>query len=196
MAIFGLILIGFLDRHDAARYAELARPIERVIERNLALALDVQTNQLLTGIDHFLLLITDQYEGPPPRLPLRRLVAPAFSSLPSITFIGVTDERGDVVESLQEFAPTNISDREFFKSHLQADTHKLLISSPVLGRVSGRWAITITRRINKQDGSFGGLVAISLEPRYLTQLFETTSLGSSDVMSLVLTDGIRCLAAA
>jgi len=66
----------------------------------------------------------------------------------------------------------------------------LLISSPVLGRVSGRWAITITRRINKHDGSFGGIVAISLEPRYLTQLFETTSLGSSDVMSLVLTNGI------
>lgn len=83
-------------------------------------------------------------------MPLRRLVASAFPSLPSITLIGVIDERGDVVESLQEFAPTNIIDREFFKTHLQADTQRLLISSPVLGRVSGRWAITITRRINKR----------------------------------------------
>ena len=85
-------------------------------------------------------------------MPLRRLVAPAFATLPSITFIGVTDERGDVVESLQEFAPTNIVDREFFKTHRQSDTRKLLISAPVLGRVSGRWAITLTRRINKPDG--------------------------------------------
>ena len=48
---------------------------------NLALALDVQTNQLLTGIDNYLLLIKDQYEGATDRLPLRRLVAPAFASL-------------------------------------------------------------------------------------------------------------------
>jgi two-component system, cell cycle sensor histidine kinase and response regulator CckA len=193
MAIFGLILIAIFWIGTTQRgYAELAeaRSSEFSKNANLALALDVQTNQLLNGIDHFLLLIKDQYEGSTPRIPLRRLVAPAFSSLASITFIGVTDERGDVVESLQEFARTNIIDREFFKTHQQADTGKLLISSPVLGRVSGRWAITLTRRINKADGSFGGIVAISIEPRYLTQLFETTALGKSDVMSLVLTNGI------
>jgi hypothetical protein len=118
MAIFGLILITIFWIGTTQRgYAELAEAQSSEFSKNanLALALDVQTNQLLTGIDHFLLLIKDQYEGPPPRVPLRRLVAPAFSSLPSITFIGVIDDRGDVVESLREFAPTNIVDREFFK---------------------------------------------------------------------------------
>ena len=193
MAIFGLILIAIFWIGTAQRsYTELSEAISSEFSKNanLALALDVQTNQLLTGIDHFLLLIKDQYEGAPPRMPLRRIVAPAFATLPSITFIGVTNERGDVVESLQEFAPTNIIDREFFKTHRQSDTHKLLISEPVLGRVSGRWAITLTRRLNKPDGSFAGIAAISIEPRYLTRLFETTSLGPLDVMSLVLTNGI------
>ena len=192
-AIFGLILIVIFwigtTQRGAAELAE-ARASELSKNANLALALDVQTNQLLTGIDHFLLLIKDQYEGATERLPLKRLVAPAFSSLSSITFIGVTNERGDVIESMQEFAPTNVIDRGFFKEHQQGDTNRLLISEPVLGRVSGRWAITLTRRINKADGSFGGIAAISIEPRYLTQLFETTQLGSLDVMSLVLTNGI------
>jgi PAS domain S-box-containing protein len=193
MAVFGLVLIAIFWLGTTQRsYAELAeaRSSEFSKNANLALALDVQTNQLLTGIDHFLLLIKDQYEGATPRMPLQRLVAPAFASLSSITFIGVANERGDVVESLQEFAPTNIIDREFFKVHQQGDTNRLLISEPLLGRVSGRWAITLTRRINRADGSFGGIAAISIEPRYLTQLFETTSLGASDVMSLVLTNGI------
>jgi len=192
-AIFGLILIAIFWIGTTQRgYAELAEAESSEFSKNanLALALDVQTNQLLTGIDHFLLLIKDQYEGATARLPLRRLVAPAFSSLSAITFIGVTNERGDVVESLQEFAPTNVIDREFFKIHQQSDTNKLLISEPVLGRVSGRWAITLTRRLNKPDKSFGGIAAISIEPRYLTQLFETTQLGQLDVMSLVLTNGI------
>jgi PAS domain S-box-containing protein len=192
-AIFGLILIAIFwlgtNQRSVAELAE-AQSSEFSKNANLALALDVQTNQLLTGIDHFLLLIKDQYEGGGPRLPLKRLVAPAFSSLSSITFIGATDERGDVLESLQQFAPTNIRDREFFKTHQQGNTNRLLISEPLLGRVSGRWAITLTRRINKPDGRFGGIAAISVEPRYLTQLFESTTLGPSDVMSLVLTNGV------
>ena len=60
-----------------------------------------------------------QYEQPLPRIPVRRLVAPAFANNSSITFIGVTNDRGDVVESLAEFAPTNIVDREFFQTHRQ-----------------------------------------------------------------------------
>lgn len=193
MAIFGLVLIAIFWVVTSQRsYAEVAeaQASEYSKNANLALALDVQTNQLLTGIDHFLVLIKDQHEGTSDSIPLRRLVTPAFSSLTSITFIGVTNERGDVIESLQEFAPTNVIDREFFKTHQQADTRKLLISGPVLGRVSGRWAITLTRRINKPDGSFGGIAAISIEPRYLTQLFESTSLGPADIISLVLTSGV------
>jgi PAS domain S-box-containing protein len=192
-AIFGLVLIAIFWVGTAQRSGtELSEAISSEYSKNanLALALDVQTNQLLTGIDNYLLLIKDQYEQGMERVPLRRLVAPAFGDEPSITFIGVTNERGDVIESLSEFAPTNIIDREFFQTHRQSDTHKLLISEPVLGRVSGRWAITLTRRLNKADGTFAGIAAISIEPRYLTRLFETTSLGSLDVMSLVLTNGV------
>src|SRR5688572_7546174 len=192
-AIFGLVLIAIFWIGTAQRSAtELSEAIESEFSKNanLALALDVQTNQLLTGIDNYLLLIKDQYEHRGARMPLRRLVAPAFGDESSITFIGVTNEQGDVIESLAEFTPTNIIDREFFQTHRQSDTHKLLISEPVLGRVSGRWAITLTRRLNNPDGSFAGIAAISIEPRYLTRLFETTSLGSLDVMSLVLTNGI------
>jgi two-component system cell cycle sensor histidine kinase/response regulator CckA len=191
--IFGLILIAIFWIGTTQRgYAELAeaRASEFSKNANLALALDVQTNQLLTGIDHFLLLIKEQYEGSTEPLPLKRLMAPAFASLSSITFIGVVSEHGDVVESLREFTPTNITDREFFKTHQAGEISRLLISEPVLGRVSGRWAITLTRRINKPDGSFGGIAAISIEPRYLTQLFEYTELGPSDVISLVLTNGM------
>ena len=192
-AIFGLVLIAIFWVGTAQRSAtELSEAIssEQSKNGNLALALDVQTNQLLTGIDNFLLVIKDQYEQPAPRIPVRRLVAPAFANNSSITFIGVTNENGDVVESLAAFPPTNVVDREFFQQHRQADMHRLVISEPVLGRVSGRWAITLTRRLNKPDGSFGGIVAISIEPRYLTELFATTTLGPLDVMSLVLTNGI------
>src|SRR5918993_1492598 len=97
-AIFGLVLIaifwiGTTQRSDT----ELSEAISSEYSKNgnLALALDVQTNQLLTGIDNYLLLLKDQYEHGGMRMPLRRLVAPAFGDEPSITFIGVTNERRD-----------------------------------------------------------------------------------------------------
>ncbi len=66
MAIFGLILLSIFwigtTQRGNAELAE-AQSSEFSKNANLALALDVQTNQLLTGIDHFLLLIKDQYEG-------------------------------------------------------------------------------------------------------------------------------------
>lgn len=191
-ALGGLVLISILWIGTTQRgYAELneARASEFSKNANLALALDVQTDQLLSGINNFLQLIKDNYEGAGPRLPLTRLVGPALTSQSSITFVGATDEHGDVIESLQKFPPTNITDREFFKKHQQGDSGKLLISEPVLGRISGKWSITLTRRINKPGGAFGGIAAISIEPRYLTRLFEATRLGPSDVMSLVLTNG-------
>jgi PAS domain S-box-containing protein len=192
-AIFGLVLIAIFWIVTAQRSAtEQSEALSSEFKKNanLALALDVQTNQLLTGIDNYLLLIKDQYEQAGTRMPLRQLVAPAFGDESSITFIGVTNDNGDVVESMAAFAPTNVSDREFFQTHRRSDTHTLVISEPVLGRVSGRWAITLTRRLNAADGAFAGIAAISIEPRYLTRLFETTNLGALDVMSLVLTNGV------
>ena len=179
-----------LDRGRSERREAAAAEFSK--NANLALALDLHTNQLLKGLDHFLLLIQDQHQGPGARapIPVARLVGPAFAGITSITFVGVTNARGDVVESVQDFSPTNVADRDFFQRHQRGETNGLLISEPVLGRISGRWAITLTRRLDRPDGTFGGIVAISVEPRYLAGLFENTNLGPSDVMSLVLENGI------
>ncbi|HEX4914392.1 MAG TPA: hypothetical protein VFV51_10555, partial [Vicinamibacterales bacterium] len=62
-AIFGLVLIAIFWIVTAQRSAtELSEAIASEFSKNanLALALDVQTNQLLAGIDNYLILIKDQ----------------------------------------------------------------------------------------------------------------------------------------
>ena len=193
IAGFGLLLIAgiwvyTIDRVRNERIEATSSEFSK--NANLALALDMHTNQLLKGLDRFLLVIKSQYERPGPRVSIRQLIGPAMSAERWVTFIGVTDERGDLVEATREFAVTDFSEGESFKTHQRRDSNALLILPPVLGRVSGRWAITLTRRRNKPDGSFGGVVHIAIEPRYLTELFETATMGPSDIMSLVLVNGI------
>jgi len=192
LAVFGVVLIAAAWLYTVERVrSERAEAVSSEFSKNanLALALDVHTNQLLQGIDQFVILMKNQYEGPADRIPIKRLI-PAVMLSPPFNFIGVTNERGDVLEAIQGFAPTNVSDREMFKAHQRRDSNALLVSAPILGRISGRWTITLSRRVNKPDGAFGGIAAISIEPSYLTELFENTSLGPDDIMSLVLANGI------
>ncbi len=193
LAIFGAVLIAGIWLDIAVRVrTERAEAIatETSKNNNLALALEVQTNQRIRSIDQFLVLMRHQYETPPPRVPFAVLVAPALASEAGITLIAALDERGDVIEAYTDYAPTNATDRPMFQFHRQNRSRDLLVSPPVLGRISGKWVITLTRRVNKSDGSFGGLVVISVEPSYLMALFEKTALGPQDVVSQVLETGV------
>ena len=63
-------------------------PDDRIIALGRTLYPDARQ---FAGIDNYLILIKDQYEQAGTRMPLRRLVAPAFGDESSITFIGVTN---------------------------------------------------------------------------------------------------------
>jgi len=60
----------------------------------------------------------------------------------------------------------------------------------VLGRVSHRWSLQLTRRLNNQDGSFGGVVVVSLDPLYFTHLYNEIDVGKQGSIALVGEDGV------
>jgi two-component system, NarL family, sensor histidine kinase BarA len=102
----------------------------------------------------------------------------------------LVDANGDVYASSQAFKPTNLADREHFRVHTKQDSGKLFVSKPVLGRVSNKWSIQISRRINAPDGSFAGVVVVSMDPFYFARVYEDFAAPRKGLVTLVGEDGV------
>ena len=102
----------------------------------------------------------------------------------------IVDLHGDTVLSSQPFKPTNLRDREHIRVHMRSDTGELFISKPVLGRVSKKWSIQMTRRINDASGVLKGVVVVSMDPYYFTRLYDQVGLGERSSIAMIGADGV------
>ena len=103
--------------------------------------------------------------------------------------VAIIDARGMLVDSSLPFNPIDLSDRAHFKIHQQSQRDVLQVNGPVLGRVSNKLTLQITRRISLEDGSFGGVVVVSLDADLLTDFYRNVQLGADGVITLADADG-------
>ena len=157
---------------------------------NLAIAFEEHTVRALAGVDEAVLLIAREFERYGPRIDIGRFIASGLIDGRLFTNIAVVDEYGDLVLSSQPKQPLNLADREYFQIHLLQRTGDLFIGKPVVSRTYGSHAIPMSRRINKSDGAFGGIVVALVDPAHFLRFYEKTDLGDRGVAFLVGFDGI------
>jgi diguanylate cyclase (GGDEF)-like protein len=105
----------------------------------------------------------------------------------------VLNENGEAIYDATGFPPRtlNNSDRDYFQWHKAWPDLGLHISRPVISRLTGVPITVLSRRINKPDGSFGGIVLASLRLSYFVRLCENLGLGPKGGINLYLQDGTR-----
>ena len=81
-----------------------------------------------------------------------------------------------------------LGDREHFQIHLNEPEHGLFISKPLMGKVSKKWSIQFSRRI-EENGQFLGVLVLSISPDYLYRTLEKLTRGSQDVIVIVRDSG-------
>lgn|GEM_PF-2376014 len=194
IGIFALILIGIvwldtITRINFEHQAEVRSTIR--INNNLSKAFEENVRRDLEDMDEVLLFLKTEYETHGRVTPAMTTRIETTKSIPAL-HISVADERGNFLASSRpEYVGINVSDREYFKSQLSADSNQLFLSKPFQGRVDvGKWIFHVSRRLNKPDGSFSGVVVIGVEPLYFSNFYRQMNLGKDYGVNLVGRDGI------
>jgi diguanylate cyclase (GGDEF)-like protein len=107
----------------------------------------------------------------------------------------VIDQNGDVTldSRTADAPPLNVGDRDYFLVHRKTANVGLYISRPVISRISGLGIFGVSRRLSKSDGSFAGVVMVSVQLSYFQQLFQQSTLGANGTITLSTADGVMLM---
>jgi signal transduction histidine kinase len=159
---------------------------------NLAAAFQDQVTHTLDGVAGAMELVATRMRGDGPAFNI-------YEWAREIPLMAASTSQGAIIgpdgkllsTTLSRHAePVDLGDREHFRIHLDGTFKGLFISKPVIGRVSKKTTIQISKRIEAADGGFLGVLVFSLAPEELTTLHKSVDLGERGVIALVGLDGI------
>jgi diguanylate cyclase (GGDEF)-like protein len=194
-AILGVLLLGWvgilvsLQRMQTGALQQATRDTG-----NLARAFEENTARVVGGIEQSLLAIrtawaTAQARGTAFDLAdwVRRHQPPDVL----VRQIGLVGPDGIVTQSTEHLpaTPIGIADRAHFQAQLDPSRDELFISRPIIGRITGRHTVEFTRKLRAADGSFAGIVMLSLGCEDLSAFYQTLQIGHGFV-TLAGADGI------
>ena len=85
----------------------------------------------------------------------------------------------------------DVTDREYFQFHRTPPADRPFISGVDRGRVTGDYYFRLSRRIDKPDGAFGGVVLASISPGSLSAYFSALQNNALGVVALLGTQDHR-----
>ncbi|NEU12754.1 GGDEF domain-containing protein [Methylobacterium sp. BTF04] len=196
LAPIGMVVVSslmLLDlRQDAWEKADqTSKNLLQVLERDIARTVELYDLSLRGAVDSLHAPGVAQLSPE-----LRQLVI--FDRASTARDLGVMiilDERGDIAADLDAVPPRkgNYVDRDYFRVHRTRGDLGLFIGQPLISRLTGERMLPFSRRINKTDGTFGGVVLGSVKLSYFTHLFSQISLGRAGAINLYLRDGTRVM---
>jgi diguanylate cyclase len=189
---FGLLLIVALWVATVLQLQATERGLVARIARDtdgFAASFEQYTRRTIEQADQMALLVKYEYEQHG-ELQLQPLIKAGVVNGDGIVLVSIIGANGEVIASSRRLRLLNLSDRDYFRRQAAHDTGALDISEPVVGRSSGLPLIQLSRRLNHRDGSFAGIVLLSVTPDYFTGFYAEIDLGAQGSLNFVGVDGI------
>lgn len=98
----------------------------------------------------------------------------------------ITDAGGSVAYGADAELPARVSiaDRDYFQHLRDQPTRGLVISRPVLGKISGKWVLIFARRLSGPRGEFLGIVIAPVTIEWFEKMFRRLDVGPNGAVVL------------
>ena len=194
-----LILLGGVLGLQLYRQHNAEIETGRATARSVANLLEEHASRSFSAVDIFLLNFAETLSGMAGTAPigslsaLRERMNGRLAELPQMRAYLVLDEAGNSILDSASVVPRpfNGADREYFRVHAGRPHQGLFVGEPVQSRINGLWAISVSRRINKPDGSFGGVILAAVDPAYFLNFYHDVDIGEGNSLTLYHASGIR-----
>lgn len=122
---------------------------------------------------------------------LSRSMKLAVGEIERIRDIFVYDEQGRwIATSVGQVPPgANNADRGYFQHHQANPDPGPYLGEPIVSRSSGRWIVTVSRRIDDPDGRFAGVALVTVDVDYFVRSFAGFELGPRSSVALATRSG-------
>lgn len=164
---------------------EQARVLASQQAVSLSRAYAEQLRRAVEQIDQMTLGLKYDAEDPTLSLDLERRRQRGLYPDRAQFYASVIDREGQVgTSSLVSGQQHARVDLDFFLHHMTDDSEALLISERVAGRRVPSQVTRFSRRVQAADGSFGGVVLVTVEPTHLVSFYDEAMLGPDDFITV------------
>ena len=181
-------LIGISQHHFRQEHEEQAK----FLTENLARLLSVSITGIINKVDIALLSVIHEAEGQFAEGGLNdekmnRYLVRLHAQLPELEGIWMTDAAGNIRYGavLPAGQKENIGDRDHFRRQHEHDNQGLVVSKSMQSWITGMKMVHFSRRVNRADGSFAGIVCGAISLAYFTELSSSHDIGTDSVMALL-----------
>lgn len=158
---------------------------------NLANLYAQSIGDIINKIDLMLLEVKLDVEanlanGAPQKATIDQIISSHLANVPEMQSIRITDHKGDIVYGITEpeGSGKNICDRDYYTLLHDDPKAGLIISKPIISRIHGKWLLVFSRRVNRADGSFFGIVMGTVTLEYFNKLLAQVDIGPHGGISL------------
>jgi PAS domain S-box-containing protein len=172
----GLLVSVIISQYLLYYQKQNIKRIESIKQENVIKAriFEEHAKRTFSNVEQILRDVMNNYYQNPSQFSLNNYSRHLFVGYKDLIIqITIFDENGNLTTASEPgIRIINISDRVYFNYHKNHPDSKMLISRPLLGKFAGKMIIPASLRLNKKDGSFGGLVVASVNPYYFSNFFK------------------------
>jgi diguanylate cyclase (GGDEF)-like protein len=192
--LFAIVAIGFLwhltfKRIDADKDALNRAALKEA--GSIAQNYEHHLTRAIEQIDQITQYIQYQWLQEGGRLKLEELLQVSIFPASLLNYVAVIDRNGTPVTStisIRAVLPATSAD--YFLFHQRDKSQDLRISEPEPSQISGKPVIQFTRRLDAQDGSFNGVVLVSVETSTLSSFYGGANMGKLGLLAIVGRDNV------